>query len=158
MDEIYGGNMIVKHSNWKSETRLLILRPQFVFAKRWQTFITASIIYNWKLECHMLIATGVLSYAIDRIICQLISDNSSRWHPMTFFSQKMIPTYTSYETHDNELLAIKKVLKTWRHHLKRCKHEVLDLTDYNNLHCFMDKRSLSPRQVRLIQGLTKYYF
>ena len=47
---------------------------------------------------------------------------------------------------------------TWHHYLKGCKHEVLVLTDHNNLHRFMDTKSLSSRQVRWAQEFFQYYF
>ncbi len=45
----------------------------------------------------------------------------------------MIPAETRYETHDEELLAIVEVFKTWKYYLEDCKYEVLVLIDYNNL-------------------------
>lgn len=71
----------------------------------------------------------------------------SQWHPITFLSRKMIPARTWYETHNKGLRAIIKALKTWRQDLKDYKHELLVLIDYNNLHQFIDKKSLSTRQV-----------
>ena len=59
----------------------------------------------------------------------------------------MIPTKTHYETHDQELLAIVEVFKTWHHYLQGCKYEILVLIDYNNLRRFMDTKSLSFWQV-----------
>ncbi len=56
-----------------------------------------------------------------------------KWHPIAFFSRKMIPTESWYKTHDQELLAIVEAFKTWRHYLKSCKYKVLVLTDPNNL-------------------------
>ena len=70
----------------------------------------------------------------------------------------MIPAETRYETHDGELLAIVEAFKTWRHYLEGCKHEVLVLTDHNNLRRFMDTKSLSSRQVRWAQKLSRYHF
>ena len=70
----------------------------------------------------------------------------------------MIPAKTQYETHDGELLAIVKAFKTCRHYLESCKHEVLVLTDHNNLHHFMDTKSLSSQQVRWAQELSRYHF
>ncbi len=70
----------------------------------------------------------------------------------------MIPAETRYETHDSELLAIVKAFKTWKHYLEGCKHEVLVLTDHNNLQRFMDTKSLSSRQVRWAQELSRYHF
>ena len=70
----------------------------------------------------------------------------------------MIPAETWYETYNGELLAIVKAFKTWRHYLEGCKHEVFVLTDYNNLCCFIDTKSLSSRQVRWAQELFRYHF
>ena len=70
----------------------------------------------------------------------------------------MIPAETRYETYDGEFLAIVKVFKTGRHYLKGCKHEVFVLTDHNNLRRFMDTKSLSSRQVRWAQELSRYHF
>ena len=70
----------------------------------------------------------------------------------------MIPAKTRYETHNGELLAIVEAFKTWRHYLEGCKHEVLVLTDHNNLRRFMDTKSLSSRQVRWAQELSCYHF
>ena len=70
----------------------------------------------------------------------------------------MISAETRYETHNGELLAIVEAFKTWRHYLEGCKHEVLVLTDHNNLCRFMDTKSLSSRQVRWAQELSRYHF
>ncbi len=70
----------------------------------------------------------------------------------------MIPVETRYKTHDGELLAIVEVFKIWRYYLEGCKHEVLVLTDHNNLQRFMDTKSLSSRQVWWAQELSRYYF
>ena len=55
----------------------------------------------------------------------------------------MIPVETRYETYDGELLAIVEAFKIWHHYLKGCKHEVLVLTDQNNLRRFINTKSLS---------------
>ncbi len=77
---------------------------------------------------------------------------------MAFFSKKMILAENRYDTHDGELLAIVEAFKTWRHYLKGCKHEVLVLTDHNNLQRFIDTKSLSSRQVWWAQELSRYHF
>ena len=70
----------------------------------------------------------------------------------------MIPAETQYKTHDGELLAIVEAFKTWKHYLEGCKPKVLVLTDHNNLCQFMDTKSLSSRQVRWAQELSRYHF
>ena len=131
-------------------------------------FIEAPILWHFDPECHIWIETDALGYAIGGMLSQLASGTSpdgvvtkadlSQWHPVAFFSRKMIPAETRYETHNGELLAIVEAFKTWRHYLEGCKHEVLVLTDHNNLRRFMDTKSLSSRQVRWAQELSRYYF
>ena len=70
----------------------------------------------------------------------------------------MIPAETCYETHNGELLAIVEAFKTWKHYLESGKHEALVLTDHNNLRQFIDTKSLSSRQVRWVQELSRYHF
>ena len=70
----------------------------------------------------------------------------------------MIPTETRYETHNGELLAIIKAFKTWSHYLEGSQHEVLVLIDHNNLRRFIETKSLSSRQVRWAQELSRYHF
>ena len=70
----------------------------------------------------------------------------------------MILAETRYETHDGELLAIVEAFKTWRHYLEGSQHEVLVLTDHNNLRRFMETKNLSSRQVRWAQELSRYHF
>ena len=59
----------------------------------------------------------------------------------------MIPTKTCYKIDNGELLAIIEVFKTRRHYLEDYKHKVFVLTNYNNLHRFMNTKSLSSKQV-----------
>ena len=70
----------------------------------------------------------------------------------------MIPAETKYDIHNVELLAIVEAFKIWRHYLKGCKHKVFVFTNYNNLCRFMDTKSLSSRQVRWAQELSRYHF
>ncbi len=81
-----------------------------------------------------------------------------QWHLVAFFSQKIIFAETRYETHNQELLAIVEVFKTWRLYLEGCKYEVLILTDHNNLRQFMDTKSLSSCQVCWAQEVSRYHF
>ena len=70
----------------------------------------------------------------------------------------MILAETRYKTHDSELLAIVEAFKTWRHYLKGSQHKVLIFTNHNNLHRFMEMKSLSSGQVRCAQKLSCYHF
>ena len=134
-------------------------------------FIKAPILQHFDPESHIRIETDVSGYAIGGVLSQLNLDSDAppndsnsnksdfgQWHPVAYFSRKMIPAETRYETHDAELLAIVEAFKTWRHYLEGCKHEVLVLTNHNNLCRFMDTKNLSSRQVRWAQELSRYHF
>ena len=136
---------------------------------RLQLALTKSpILRHFDPECHIRIKTDASRNAIGGILSLLASGTSpdevvtktdlGQWYLVAFFSKKMIPTETWYETHNGELLAIVKAFKTWRHYLKGCKHKLFVLTHYNNLRRFMDIKSLSSKQVRWAQELSWYYF
>ena len=126
------------------------------FTQLRQAFTKALILQHFDLECHIWIETDLSSYVIGRVLSHLTSDNSGQWHPVVFYSQKMIPAKTRYKTHDNKLLSIVEAFKTWRHYLEGCKYKVFVLTDHNNLRRFIDTKSLSSRQVRWAQELFRY--
>ena len=131
-------------------------------------FTEAPILWHFDPECHTWIETDTLSYVIGGILSQLTSGNNlheivtktdlGQWYPVAFFSRKMILAETWYETHNSKLLAIVEAFKTWYHDLEGCKYEVLVLTDHNNLCPFIDTKSLSSKQVRWAQKLSRYHF
>ena len=133
----------------------LTLEARSTFNRLQLAFTKALIFWHFDPECHIRIETDASSYAISGVLSQLVSGTSpdggvtkadlGQWHPIAFFSRKMIPAKTWYKTHDGELLAIVEAFKTWRHYLEGCKHKVLVLMDYNNLRRFMDTKSLSSR-------------
>ena len=113
--------------------------------------------YNFDPECHIQIKTDASGYSIGGVLSQLAPETSpdgvvtktdlGQWHPVTFFSRKIISAETRYKTYNGELPAIIEVFKTWRHYLEGYKHEVLVLTDHNNLRHFIDTKILSSKQV-----------
>ena len=154
--------------NRKAETGFLTPEARLVFTQLRQVFVKTPILLHFDPESHIRIETDASGYAIGGVLSQLSSGTRpdgvvtkadlGQWHPVAFFSRKMIPAETRYETHDGELLAIVEAFKTWRHYLEGCKHEVLVLTDHNNLRRFMDMKNLSSRQVRWAQELLRYHF
>ena len=136
----------------------LTLGAKLAFTKLRQAFLKAPIFYHFNPEYHIRIETNVSDYAIGGVLCQLTSDNLGQWHLIAIFSQKIIPSKTRYETYNGELLAIVETFKTWRYYLKGSQHEVLMLTNYNNLRQFIDTKSLIARQVCWAQELYRYHF
>ena len=178
-DDVVGGNgndrnlsKSKKLKNTKSEiqTHIKTMRePTFLtpgtrktFNQLRQAFTKALILRHFDLKCHIRIETDALGYVIERVLSSLTSDyltfDQGQWQPIAYFLKKMIPAEIRYKTHNGELLAIVEAFKIRRHYLEGCKHEVLALTDYNNLCQFMDIKSLSFRQIRWAQELSWYHF
>ena len=143
---------------FKSTLDFLILGAKLAFTELSQAFLKALILHHFDPERYIQIETDVLGYAIGEVLSQLTLNNLDRWHPVLFFSQKMILAETRSETYDGELLAIVEAFKTWRHYLEGSQHKVLMLINHNNLRQFMDTKSLSSRQVRWAQELSRYHF
>ena len=131
---------------------------RLAFTELRQAFVKAPILHHFDPERHIWIEMDVSSYVIGRVLNQLTSDNLGWWHSVAFFFQKMILAGTRYETHDGELWAIVEAVMTWKHYLEGFQHEVLMLTDHNNLWQFLDTKYLSSKQVRWAQQLFCYHF
>ena len=142
----------------KTELGFLTRGARKAFTELRQAFIKALILYHFDPKRHIRVKTNAFGYAIGGILSQLTLDNWSWWHPVAFFSRKMISTETRYETHDDELLAIVETFKTWKHDLEGSQHEVLVLTQYNNFRRFMETKSLKSKQVCWAQKLSCYHF
>ncbi len=89
---------------------------RLAFTRLRQAFTEASILHHFDLERHIRIEMDASGYAISGVLSQLTSDQSpsesnenfsskssdvGQWHPVAFFSRKMIPVETRYETHDH---------------------------------------------------------
>ena len=152
----------------KAKTGFFTPKARLAFTQLRQAFVKAPILYHFDLKSQIRIKTDALGYAIGGILNQLSSrirpdgviteDNLGQWHLVGFFSKKMISAKIWYKTHNSKLLAIVEAFKIWRHYLKGCKHEVLILTNHNNLCCFMHTKSLSSKQVCWAQELFCYHF
>ena len=142
----------------KTESGFLTSGARKAFTELRQAFIKAPILHHFDPECHIRVETDASGYAIGGVFSQLTLDNLGQWHPVAFFLRKMIPAEIRYETHNGKLLAIVKAFKTWRHYLEVSQHERLILTEHNNFRQFMETKSLSSRQVRWAQKLSRYYF
>ena len=146
-----------KKSSKSKNPAYLTVDARQAFTQLRPAFTEAPILSHFDPKRHIRIETNASGYAIDSVLSQLTSD-SGQWNLVAYFSRKMIPAKTCYETHDRELLAIVEVFNTWWHYLEGCRHKVLVLTNHNNLCQFMDTKSPSSKQVRWAQELSQYHF
>ena len=100
--------------------------------------------------------TNVSEKVIGGVLCQ--QDTNMNWHPIAYYSRKILPVKRNYETHNAEFLTIVEGFKTWRHYFERVAHIILVLTDHINLKKFMEITCLSGRQIRWAQELLQYHF
>ena len=121
-----------------------------------KAFCSATILVHFDPRLRIRIETDASKYAIAAILSQLQDDG--QWRPVAFWSRKLIPAETRYETHDQELLAIVAAFKKWRHYLEGSTHTVEVLTDHNNLVAFQTLKSLNGRQARWAITLSGYDF
>ena len=103
------------------EPKFLTSEAKEAFNRLRQAFTEAPILRHFDPECHIRIKTDASGYAIGGVLSQLTPNqvtlddaigSNVDWHLVAYFSRKMIPTETRYETHDGELLAIVEVFKT----------------------------------------------
>ncbi len=102
-----------------SRTDFLTSGAKKTFIHLQKAFTEALILRHFDPECHIQIETDALWYAIGGLRSQMISDQHSSGHvthknlnpissnseigqcyPVAFFSQKILPAETWYETHD----------------------------------------------------------
>ena len=107
------------------EPTFLTFGAKEAFNRLRQAFTEAPILRHFDPKCHIRMETDALSYAIGGVLSPLTFDQVTldsesiltksdfdQWHSVAYFSRKMIPTETCYETHNDEFLAIVEAFKT----------------------------------------------
>ena len=80
--------------NLNGAIRYLTPNAKQAFTQLRQVFTKAPIFQHSDSECHIRIETDASDYAIGGVLSQLTLDNLSQWHPIAFYSQKMISAKT----------------------------------------------------------------
>lgn len=61
---------------------------------------------------HIWVEFDASGYVISGVLNQLTLNNLGQWHPIAFFSRKIILAKTWYETYNDKLMAIVKAFET----------------------------------------------
>ena len=88
----------------------------------------------------------------------LIQQHPDRWHPVIYYSQKIIPAELNYNIYNKKLLGIVTALKEWRAFLYSTMELFRVIIDYKNLVKFLIIKELNQRQVKQVKKLIEYYF
>ena len=77
---------------------------------------------------------------------------------MDYYSKKLTPVEINYTIGNKEILAVVVTLKHWRHLTQGAKHKMFVHIDHKKLMFFLEKKQLSPRQIRWLKKLASYDF
>jgi RNase H-like domain found in reverse transcriptase/Reverse transcriptase (RNA-dependent DNA polymerase)/Integrase zinc binding domain len=118
--------------------------------------IHAPLLAHFDVDRHCLIETDASDMVVAAVFSQLGLDGE--YHPVAYFSKSMAPAEMNYPIHDKEMLAIVRAFEHWRSELQGTGHPVEVLTDHKALEYFMSTKSLSARQARWAEVLSRYNF
>ena len=113
----------------------------------------ASLLAYPSSDAPTCLMTDASDTAVGAVLQQYIN---GAWHPISFFSRKMIPAETRYSTFDRELLAVYLAIKHFRHFREGRTFHVL--TDHKPLTYALHSRSdsHSPRQARHLDYISQF--
>ena len=118
-------------------------------------FQKAPVLRHYDPALPMRVETDASAYALGGILTPLYE---GAWHPIAYWSRKMIPAECNYETHDQELLAVVEAFKQWRPYLEGAQHAISVIVDHANLKGFMKVKQLNGRQARWATFLAPFDF
>src|SRR6266571_7864096 len=103
----------------------------------------------------MKVKTNVLDFVLGACLLQ---KHDGVWHPVAYYSQKMIPLELNYNIYNKELLGIVVAFKEWRVFLQGIIKPFIIKTDHRNLISFLITKELNRQQVKWVEILLEYYF
>ena len=121
-----------------------------------QAFQETVILVQFNPEGHTRIETDASEGALACIISQKQADG--HWKPVAFHSRKLKPPEQNYVLHDKEMLAIVEAFVEWRHYCEGAQHQIVVMTDHNNLRWFLTTKQLSRRQAHWAEMLSSFNF
>ena len=122
----------------------LNLRARVAFKQLVLEFIIALLLRYFYLEQPMCIITNFSKRGIKVVLLQLYI---GRWHPITFYSRKLTPIESRYNTANRELLTIINTLYMQWYYMAYIQKLVTVLTNYLNLQYLVTKKKLNAQQL-----------
>ena len=118
-----------------------------LFDKLKQRFASALMLIHYNPSRQIMLECDVSGFAIGAILSQLVSETSI-WHPVEFWSRKIILAERNYGASKAEMLAIVCACKHWRHYLEGATYGIRVVTNHLNLHKFLTTKTLLRRETR----------
>jgi transposase InsO family protein len=118
-------------------------------------FTEAPILQNYDPDLQCIVESDASDTCMGAVLLQRGKDD--KLHPTAYFSKKMSPPEQNYGVGEKELLGIIKCLKHWKPYLMGARHQVVVLTDHQNLRTFTTTKVLDERRlVRWAQELASF--
>ncbi|KAJ1033423.1 hypothetical protein NDA13_001414 [Ustilago tritici] len=133
----------------------LPVEAQQVFHKLIQAFTTAGVLRHFDYHLPTRLETDTSDFAIVGVLKQ---EHEGCWHPIAFYSQKMLSAEKNYRIHDKELLAVVACLAQWRHMLAGLPSQLVILTDHKALKYFKSQHHITGQQARWAVLLADFDF
>ncbi|KAL3687944.1 hypothetical protein R1sor_014253 [Riccia sorocarpa] len=131
-------SLLGKEKAWQWETT-----QEIAFEALKDALLHAPILKWYDPSKPIKVATDASGSAIGAVLQQEWEDG---WHPVAYFSRKLLPAERNYHTTEREELAIVLATKHWKHYLGD-KVFVVE-TDHKPLVYFETQKDLSKRQIR----------
>jgi hypothetical protein len=120
-------------------------------------FTEAPILVHFHPEKPTVVETDASDFALGAIMSQM-QPESSRLHPVAYYSRKFKPAKVNYDIHNKEMLAIVAAFKEWEHMLKSVADQITVYTDHTNREYFATTKVLTRRQARWAEHLAEFNF
>lgn len=104
----------------------------------------------------IVIESDASDFVTGRVMSQY--DKSGILRPVAYVSKKHSPAECNYEIYDKKLMAIIRCFETWRPELEGSAFPIHVLSDHKNLEYFMTTNTLSRRQARWSEYLSRFNF
>ena len=103
-------------------------------------------------ESQFTLVTDASGFGLGAVLLQ---DKGEGLRPVSYYARKMNKHEQNYPVHEQELLAVKEALLTFRCYLEGCA-QIQVVTDHDTLRHFFKQKVLSRRQARWLQLFTQY--
>ena len=138
------------------ERFVLTLEARKAFKRLKEIFTTSPLLRHFDPALKIRIEPDASGFALSAILTQQHEDG--QWHPVAYWSRKMLPAESHYQIYDAEMLAIVSAFKQWRHYLEGSRYPITVLSDHANLRFFMTTKELNGRQARWAEKLSAFDF
>ena len=110
-------------------------------------------VFNYSLPTRVVCDASM--YCIGGVLEQQDSISGS-WHPVEYYSKRLLAAERNYSATDREYVAIRQCLERWRHFLVGIKF--LILTDHVALTYIQSSATVSRRNARWLEFLSQFTF